>query len=310
MKAAGVLSACLSFSLLASGGRDHDEGDRHHEEPNVSLTQEQYLSAGIKTEKAARRSFAIEVEALGEIASDTDRVVQLRPQVSGTAADILVSIGDTVDAGDVILVYRPGADGAEGPALTASRPGVVVGLFVAPGSHLDTAVPVATLADISRLRCSLDVYEKDIARIKKGQAVRFSATAFPKETFDGIVTYISPRVDPHSRTIRVRADIANQGGRLKFGMFIVGRIRVSVRSVLAVSESAIQKYEGRTIVFVASKKTPGRYVFAPNAVTIGERSGSYVEVTSGLKVSDEVAVKGSFLLKSELAKEEMGGHSH
>lgn len=266
----------------------------------ITLTAEQSKTAGIKLAKAAWRDLAAPVEATGEFASDTDRVTQVRPPSAGNLLELLAAAGDEVEAGRPLFRYSaPG-----GEVHTASSParGLVAGVYAEPGARLDPAVPVFTLADNTRLYCGLDVREKDISRVKKGQPVEIRLLAADGEIFRGAVTYISPRVDENTRTIKVRAEVENPAGSIRFGMFATGRILAPAgRPALAVPESAVREAEGRLEVFVPA----GPGAFAPRAVVTGRRAGGYVEILSGLKAGEAVAASGSFILKSELAREAM-----
>lgn len=281
----------------------HGEEGEHGEE--VKLTEDQIKMMNIKVVKAEKRNLGIVVEALGDIASDTDRVVQIRPEEPGTLKELLVAVGDSVSDGQVLLRYAPDGRGSDAKELKASNKGVVVGLYGDVGGHIDPAVPLATLADTSKLRAGLDLYEKDLGRVKKGQTVDIIVSAYPKDVFTGRITYISPRVDENTRTVKIRVDVDNPRGLLKFGMFITGRIRVAERWVQAVPEISLQEVEGKTSVFTVEEDG----AFKPHPVQLGERAGGYVEIVSGIEPDERVVSQGSFVLKAELAKGE-AAHEH
>lgn len=284
------------------GGHAGQEGEHGDE---VHLTDDQIKMMKIKVMKVEQRSLTVVVEALGDIASDTDRVVQVRSEFPGTIKEVLVAVGDAVAAGQILVRYESEGADAGIKELKAVKQGVVVGLYGEVEGHVDPAVPLATLADTSRLRAGLDIYEKDLGRVRKGQLVDIVVSAYPKEVFQGRITYISPRVDENSRTVKVRVDVENPKGLLKFGMFITGRVRVAERRVLAIPEGAIQEVEGKTSVFV--KNDDGG--FSPHPVHLGERSQGWVELLSGVENGESIVSHGSFVLKAELAKGE-ASHEH
>ena len=76
--------------------------------------------------------------------------------------------------------------------------------------------------------------------------------------------------------------------------------------VLAVSEDAVQELDGKKLLFVTGNGTE----FEPRKVELGRAAGGMVEVVSGIKDGERYALKGSFLLKSELKKGEIEGHEH
>lgn len=291
-----------------SGGHEAPHAEEgHHDEGHegVHLTPEQMKLMNVEVLKAAKRPFRIYVEALGEIASDTDRVTQVRPEEPGTVEAALVNVGETVKAGEGLLRYRPDSGNGEPKELVSPAVGMLVGLYTTEGAHIEPALPIATVADTSRLRASLDVFEKDIGRVAVGQTVEVLVSAYPDETFAGRVTYISPRVDESARTVKTRVDVTNPGGKLRFGMFVEGRIRVAERRALAVPEEAIQDIEGKPSVFVADHDGG----FVPVPVKLGERSLGWIEVLSGLEEGKEFVSKGSYVLKADRAKSE-AGHDH
>ncbi len=307
--AAGVFMVSAGCKTNQSEPENETHAEEKHEEESavIKLSPEQIASSEIKTAKVERKPFYVEVEALGEIASDTDRVTQIRPDLPGTTEEALVALGDEVVEGQVLVRFRQEGGAGEMKDLKATMRGLVVGLYAEPGSHIDPAVPLVTIADTTRLRCTLDVYEKDIARIKKGQRVSVKVAALPEESFNGTVSYISPRVDQDSRTVKIRVDVNNQAGRLKFGMFVTGRIQVGERQALIIPDNSVQNIGGETTVFI----TEDSNVFVPRHIDAGDRSAGFIEVKSGLKEGETVVVSGSFILKSELQKGEMSdGHGH
>ena len=300
-KAAILFAVAIATAACKSKSAPQEKAEEKHE-AEVKLSAEQAKTAQLQVVEATRRSLSVDIEVSGEIASDTDQVLQLRPEKPGAVRETLVAVGDTVEPGQPLLRYQP--ESGEALELKAPQRGVVVGLYAEPGAHIDGAAPAVTLADTSRIHCGLDVYEKDIARVRKGQSVRIKVVAFPDETFPGTISYVSPRVDENSRTVKVRVDLLNLQGKLKFGMFVKGLIQVGQRQSLAIPESAVQVIKGKSVVFVA-KEDEAR-TFSPVEVKLGDRSNELIEILSGLKEGDKVAVKGSFTLKAELSKGELG----
>lgn len=301
-KAAILFVVALAAAACKSKAPEEKASEAAAGPAEVKLSPEQGKTAQLQVMRATRRPLSVDVEVSGEIASDTDDVLQVRPEKPGSVREALVSVGDTVEPGQTLVRYQ--AEGGEALELKAPHRGVVVGLYAEPGAHIDRAAPAVTIADTSRIHCGLDVYEKDIARVHKGQSVRIKVVAFPDETFPGTISYVSPRVDENSRTVKVRVDIANPQGKLKFGMFVRGLIQVGQRQALAIPETAVQTIKGKTMVFVAKPKE--ELTFVPVEVKLGDRSSELVEILDGLKDGDSVAYKGSFTLKAELSKGELG----
>jgi Cu(I)/Ag(I) efflux system membrane fusion protein len=109
--------------------------------------------------------------------------------------------------------------------------GVVLKKHVNEGTYVQTGTKIYTIADLSQLWVQLDAYESDMMWIRYGQQVEFTTEAYPGEVFRGRITFISPMVDPETRTIKLRVNVDNKEGKLKPDMFV----RAIVRSKVAAS---------------------------------------------------------------------------
>lgn len=171
-----------------------------------------------------------------------------------------------------------------------------------------------TIADLSQVWIWIDLYERDVPRVHLEDEAIVRLDAFPGRDFRGKISYIRDEVDPQSRTVRARIDIANPDGVLKpktFAKVLLSDPHLSggtdAPKGLAVPEAAVQRNGDELVVFV--EKSPRHY--ERREVQVGRAGEGYVEVLSGLAVGEKVAVEGGFLLKSEASKAAMGGgHSH
>ena len=197
-------------------------------------------------------------------------------------------------------------------SLVAPMDGRIVEKHLVAGELVTPEEKVFTVADLSHLWIWIDVYERDLSRVHKEDTVVVVTQAWPGRTFEGHVAYIGDRVDPDTRAARARIDIPNPEGALKPGMFAEVVLTDphggnSERKALAVPPSAVQRDGERTIAFVQE----GERRYERRTLRIGAQTDEIVEVIEGLSPGDLVVVEGAFLLKSEAAKEEMGGgHSH
>ncbi len=96
------------------------------------------------------------------------------------------------------------------------------------GMYVDVGTPIYTIADLRQVWVMLEAYESDLHWIHYGQPVSFTAAALPGESFDGIISFIDPVLNPDTRTVRVRVNVANADGRLKPDMFVQGYIRSQI----------------------------------------------------------------------------------
>lgn len=123
-----------------------------------------------------------------------------------------------------------GQKGAVSDRLTINAPidGTVIEKHVVEGQYFNKEERLFRLADLSRLWMLLDVYEMDLPFIRYGQEVEFRTDSQPGRSFSGVISYIGPVLDPRTRTVPVRINLANPDGRLKPGMYV----KATVRTVL------------------------------------------------------------------------------
>ena len=106
--------------------------------------------------------------------------------------------------------------------------GVVLSKHINEGAYVRTGTKIYTIADLSQLWVQLDAYESDMMWVRYGQEVEFTTEAYPGEFFKGRITFISPTVDPKTRTIKIRVNIDNKEGKFKPDMFVRAVVRATV----------------------------------------------------------------------------------
>jgi Cu(I)/Ag(I) efflux system membrane fusion protein/cobalt-zinc-cadmium efflux system membrane fusion protein len=181
--------------------------------------------------------------------------------------------------------------------LYAPTAGVVTSLGVRSGMEVKPNDNLYTIVDLSTVWVMADVYEFEISWVEVGQTGRVELGSMPGVEFSGPVTYISPFLDPKTRTAAVRIELPNSDGRLKPGMFGNTIIEAAPRQrVIAIPSEAILRSGRRTLVIVA--RGEGRY--EPREVELGIDSGEgLTEILSGLAIDEEVVVSSQFLIDSE-----------
>lgn len=216
----------------------------------------------------------------------------------GDADAEIARIRATIDTGGTL----PTSD-APRLALRAPFSGRVVERKATAGTLIDALQPVVTIADLSSVWVFLKVYEKDLALVTLGLSVTIRADAFPSESFRGRLDFLDSTVDPATRTVRVRATVANATERLRPGMFVKGQVDIpkpqsEAHPTLAVPQSALQTLDAHPTVFVLV--SPG--VFVRRVVETGHTFEGVTEILGGIKPGDVIVTEGSFVLKSEFAK--------
>jgi cobalt-zinc-cadmium efflux system membrane fusion protein len=192
------------------------------------------------------------------------------------------------------------------PLLPVRSPigGIITEKHAIVGELADPAKNLFTVADLSSVWVLVDINEKDLAKVRTGQAATVTVGAFPDLKLKGRITYIADLVDETTRTVKARVEVVNPGRKLKPEMFATIELALPADALplLAVPEDALQDLDGKKVLFVTENGTE----FTPRPLELGRVSGGKVEVTGGLKAGDRYAVKGGFLLKSELKKGELG----
>ncbi len=190
-----------------------------------------------------------------------------------------------------------------GLPVVTPRAGTVVARHAVEGEPVQTTMPLFAVVPLDTMWVNLSVYESHLPYIRLDQPVTFFPDGLPGVGFLGRVTWISPEVDPNTRTIQVRAEVANRDGALRANMFGKGQLAVEgSHQRLVVSQAAVQSHNGQHVVFVEKPE----HVFEVRRISVGLKDDKFWEVTSGLAPGERVATTGSFLLKSNLENPEFG----
>ena len=159
---------------------------------------------------------------------------------------------------------------------------VSVGSLVSPGTV------ITTLDDSSVIKLDFTVPETYLYLLERGLPITATTAGLPGRDFSGKVTNLDSRVDPVTRSILVRAEIPNQTGVLRPGMFMTVNLQGQVEPALVVPEAAIVPEQGRTFVFVVRDGVVER-----REVKLGKRRPGEVEIIEGLAEHERVVVEGT-----------------
>jgi len=190
--------------------------------------------------------------------------------------------------------------------VTAPFGGVVVARRASLGQTTTPNDSLFTIADLSRVWIELDVFERDLSRVRAGQRATVTVGTYPNRVFTGRVIYLADVVDPQRRTARARIELPNEDRALKPGMFASGTLQVGGNgtALAVVPQSAVQKLKEGTVVFVPGAKAGE---FRAVRVDVGDTiDGGRVVILKGLAPGARVVTTGAFALRSELVKDEIG----
>jgi Cu(I)/Ag(I) efflux system membrane fusion protein len=180
--------------------------------------------------------------------------------------------------------------------LTAPLAGVVTELMVSEGATVMPGMALLRLQGTGTVWAEGQVPESQAGQLQPGTQVSATSPAVPGQTFTGRLQALLPSVDPATRTIKARLELANPQGRLVPGMFVQMRFaNPSARNVLLLPSDAVIHTGQRSVVMLA--EGDGR--FSPVEVRTGREAGDQTEILQGLQTGQKVVRSGQFLIDSE-----------
>jgi len=255
-------------------------------------------------------------------------------------------------------------------SITSPISGNVVSRMITVGQYVDLSTEMFHIVNTSTVYVDLNIFEKDLARISKGQKVMIETSTYGDEVFEGNIANINSIFDDATRTVKVRVLIKNKENKLLPNMFVTAKILVEESNVQAVLKSSIIEDGEERYIFVrvegkhenedkhkedehkegehkedehkghdhgegeqkedehkghdhgegehkedehkGEHEHDGKVIFKKIIVRIGVEDDKYVEIfpIDSMDEHDEVVTAGSFYLRSELKKEELGAHDH
>ena len=179
--------------------------------------------------------------------------------------------------------------------ITSPISGVIQTLDARAGVTLATGQTLAQVTGLGTVWLNAAVPEAQAGALRIWQSATATLTAFPGETFGGRIIAILPTAQTDSRTLTVRIELTNRGGRLRPGMFAQVALGGDAKRALLVPTESVIRTGTRTIVMLA--KGDGRY--HPAEVRAGHEGGGQTEILEGLAMGEKVVASGQFLLDSE-----------
>lgn len=215
-----------------------------------------------------------------------------RPDLTAAARQRLRLMG--MPEGVIVEVDRTGRTGGR---MTVRAPigGVVQTLGARAGVTLAAGQTLAEISGLGTVWLNAALPEAQAGLVQVGQRATATLTAFPGEAFTGRIIAILPTASADSRTLTVRVELANRGGRLRPGMFAVVALGGDAKPALLVPSEAVIRTGTRSIVML--EKGDGRY--HPAEVITGREGGGKTEILQGLAPGEKVVASGQFLLDSE-----------
>lgn len=249
--------------------------------------------AAARIRLAAATAALQRLERLGPGMATAAQIEQARAELAAAEASLhshLAAAG-LVGAGNGLLVR-----------LLSPRDGVVVARRVTIGQQVTPEDILIEVADVSTVWGILDIPDTDAMRVQVGMpaVIEIDGSTEPVST---TITWLSPTVDPHTRTVQARVELPNSDGRLRANAFGRARIALSppTHGVL-LPRGALHRIEGTDVVFV--QRSPVEYEV--RRVEIAARNEHQLLVLHGIAPDERVVTTGGFQLKSEILREALG----
>ena len=275
----------------------------------LGMAQSAYLKATAKlnvADRAFRRAELLlkeKVIGLAESQRREGEMLSLRAERQ-EARDRLLLLGLTDE--DLRNLDRNHTIRSHVPVL-APFDGRVIARNLTKGEVVETTEKLFVVADLSDVWVTAVIPEKDIPYIRPdltgaGQSVEVHVAAYPDQIFQGRITYVGDVLDPATRTMRLRLELPNPERKLKPAMYASVRVYSEPEpNVLLIPEGAVQRDRDRHFVFVQHDQA----VFEVRDVKLGHSNGRDIKVLDGLLEGESIVTKGSFVLKSELLREQI-----
>ncbi|MDB6017874.1 MAG: Efflux transporter, family, subunit [Pedosphaera sp.] len=290
-------------TILADVGRSVAEGD-----PLARIASPDFGQVQADARRAAG-DLQLAERALARVRELHEHGAAARKDVESAEADYTRAVSEK-DRTVARLTLYGGADGSFDQmfSLKAPLPGVIVEKNINPGQEVRSDqmlanapqlfAPLFVVTDPAKLWVQLDVTELEAPTLKSGQLLKIYSQAFPDRTFEGRLENIGSSLDPNTRTVRVRGEVANPNQLLKAEMFVtvdaVTEVSAETKSGVTVSANAVFLRDNQHYVFVENQ--PGQY--ERRSVKLGSEIAGQVLITDGLAVGQKVVTDGCLLLQA------------
>ncbi|MBE2190927.1 MAG: efflux RND transporter periplasmic adaptor subunit [Alphaproteobacteria bacterium] len=242
---------------------------------SINVTEGQFVETGTVLVELSDEE---ELATLNEATRSYMRYNALTKKNLGSAADRDVSLAKMEVAKAQLNERR----------ITAPFNGVIGIREVSIGDLVTPGTIITTIDDVDPIKLDFSVPESYISSLSNGMKIKARTEAYPDKIFEGEIYTIDSRVDPDTRSIRVRAIVANLNGELRPGLLMKVLIIRRAFEALAVPEEAIQSAGDRMSVYVVDAEGQ----VSSKAVVTGLREPGYVEIISGLTQGDSVIIEG------------------
>ena len=284
------ISRLILLSFLAAGVIFSVTSCKKKEEAAAPVSRERVYA--VVTQKAAVAELQDSIEINGEV--DVKTNVAIYPEIGGKLVSLTVEVGDRVQKGQVIATVdpsKPGYSYVMNP-VKSTISGVVTQVISRVGATLTTSTGIVTVGDIDNLVIHANIPERNVGELKKNLVADLFFPAYPDTAFKAHITWISPVVDPASRSKQIELTLDKRDSRINTGMFPKIKLYTTVYDgYIVVPDDAVVTRAGQDYVFVVSgdiaRRVPVRKLITIDNSTI---------IAEGLSVGESIVVDGMDVL--------------
>lgn len=248
--------------------------------------------AGIKTMMIKREAISKVVEFPAEIDFDQTRIFAISCPIDGKVVKVHCNQGDTIKQGDTLAEIENPQTIGQIFKVNASCNGFVTKRYINPALWVTRGSILFEVVDTSKLWGIIRLYPEEAQEIKTGQKALF-VFSDSAQSLEGEINYISPSIDPATRTIEARASIDNPGNIHAHTYAVAQVITDEKEDALVIPESAVFPEDFGKIVFTMEKDT-----FKKRVIETGIKRNGKVEVLQGLEEGNVLVTEGAYQLKN------------
>ncbi len=229
---------------------------------------------------------------------EAQKIKDTQPQLFNAAKEKLKSWKLTENQINGLL--ETGKIKEEFPIL-ADVSGYVIDKMVNLGDYVRQGEGLYRVANLSQVWVLFDIYESELAWIKKGNKVNYTIESLPSQNFEGTISFIDPFIDPKTRVAQARVIVSNSDLKLKPEMFVSGEVKADLSSnsknknseKITIPKTSVMWTGERSVVYVRQESEKG-VDFVMREVKLGLALGDSYIIEEGLQEGEEIAINGTF----------------
>ena len=171
------------------------------------------------------------------------------------------------------------------------------------GSYLDASAVGVELINPEHLHLEIQIFEKDLPKVKAGQKIVFNLQDDPTKKYNGRIHLVGKAVEPQSRTISVHADLENEEDKELFnpGMYVEAQIETASENLPSLPENAVVNIDNKNYILLLENSSADGMLFIKKEVQAGPENNGYIAIGNAADFPEDaqILIKGAFNLITE-----------